>query len=640
MTMSITMIQTRMGESGSLLTAGSTCSVSDAFGLAMIGAGYASDTNNVRRQPVNDAGTVTSYTAAQLTALAAAGRLTPYATYVGSRYVRKLALSGSELEDLRYSQAVQAPYKMVIFGDSRAQWANSSTLIGQAKQNVSTERGAFIAGYLGDTMLVGAFGISGDKLITSSSTTGWNGSARSNSKTLVNAMSLRPDVVVVQYGINDGSGATSAQLIDNQKALVSKLLTAGMKVCLQSIMTFDPTASGNTYFGDAPGAAAELVKIQETTAAMSAWMAGMPNAVFVDINPSIALANGYLDPNNIVDTSGVHPNTRCGQQIGYVTAAAIRQLLPARTPSAYSLGPLENPNFIDWGTGLGANTFSQANVVGTMSVSAGTWGIDATTGLPYVECTMTPSALSGGVASALFGVTATGVAGTTATDHFFALNVGDVLQASARVVVDDGADNRATGLQAVVFRCRQYDNAHTLKVSTDVGTAAGTLLSTGTLPLKVDALLHTSPFSSTQSSATSSVAAPASNRGLYAAVVVETTTLAPIRVRMVAPSIRVVSKPQPVTVTAGASPYFWFNGPQPFTADDWVNTGSNVMLTIAPGSGGTISVIELTRGPTVSGVASLLVDTKLTSGVFTLAPGDGVRITWATTAPVLTYTPI
>lgn len=47
MTMSITMIQTRMGESGSLLTAGNTYTVSDAFGAAMVGAGYATDTNRV-----------------------------------------------------------------------------------------------------------------------------------------------------------------------------------------------------------------------------------------------------------------------------------------------------------------------------------------------------------------------------------------------------------------------------------------------------------------------------------------------------------------------------------------------------------------------------------------------------------------
>ena len=44
MTMQITMTQTRMGESGSLLVAGSTYTVSDAFGAAMVGARYATDT--------------------------------------------------------------------------------------------------------------------------------------------------------------------------------------------------------------------------------------------------------------------------------------------------------------------------------------------------------------------------------------------------------------------------------------------------------------------------------------------------------------------------------------------------------------------------------------------------------------------
>lgn len=46
MTMRITMTQTRMGESGSLLLAGTTYTVSDAFGAAMVGAKYATDTDN------------------------------------------------------------------------------------------------------------------------------------------------------------------------------------------------------------------------------------------------------------------------------------------------------------------------------------------------------------------------------------------------------------------------------------------------------------------------------------------------------------------------------------------------------------------------------------------------------------------
>ena len=46
MTMRITMLQTVMGESGSLLTATTTYTVSDAFGAAMVGAGRATDTDS------------------------------------------------------------------------------------------------------------------------------------------------------------------------------------------------------------------------------------------------------------------------------------------------------------------------------------------------------------------------------------------------------------------------------------------------------------------------------------------------------------------------------------------------------------------------------------------------------------------
>jgi hypothetical protein len=43
MTMRVTMLQTVMGESGSLLNASSTYTVSDAFGAALVGAGRATD---------------------------------------------------------------------------------------------------------------------------------------------------------------------------------------------------------------------------------------------------------------------------------------------------------------------------------------------------------------------------------------------------------------------------------------------------------------------------------------------------------------------------------------------------------------------------------------------------------------------
>lgn len=49
MTMRVTILQTVMGEAGSLLTAASTYTVSDAFGAALVGSGRATDTDSVLR---------------------------------------------------------------------------------------------------------------------------------------------------------------------------------------------------------------------------------------------------------------------------------------------------------------------------------------------------------------------------------------------------------------------------------------------------------------------------------------------------------------------------------------------------------------------------------------------------------------
>lgn len=54
MTMTVTMTQTRMGESGSLLVAGSRYSVSDAFGAFLVGAGLATDPYAVLTPPPSE----------------------------------------------------------------------------------------------------------------------------------------------------------------------------------------------------------------------------------------------------------------------------------------------------------------------------------------------------------------------------------------------------------------------------------------------------------------------------------------------------------------------------------------------------------------------------------------------------------
>jgi hypothetical protein len=107
MTMQVTMLQTRMGEAGSLLASGSSYTVSDAFGAWLVGQRLATDVAEVLDSPPNAPREVdTRYTAAQLTALAAAGGLTQWATYVasdtGTHYT---ALSASALSPI---QAVEA----------------------------------------------------------------------------------------------------------------------------------------------------------------------------------------------------------------------------------------------------------------------------------------------------------------------------------------------------------------------------------------------------------------------------------------------------------------------------------------------------------------------------------------------------
>lgn len=53
MTMRITMLQARLGESGAVLAAGSTNPVSDAFGALMVGQGYATDTDGALTPPAS-----------------------------------------------------------------------------------------------------------------------------------------------------------------------------------------------------------------------------------------------------------------------------------------------------------------------------------------------------------------------------------------------------------------------------------------------------------------------------------------------------------------------------------------------------------------------------------------------------------
>lgn len=535
--------------------------------------------------------------------------------------------------------ATVAPYRLVSFGDSRAVTVFGATLIGATGSGTGVtilRTGGWLPAILGDTEIVGNFGVGGDTLISAGSTTGWNGTARVNSKTITNCLQLRPDIVWVQYGINDiAGGATSAPLIAAFKSFVSELIAGGTRVLLESINLFDPFASSATVsLANGPTA---LRTINEVTAAMSEWCAGFPGMVrFVDTNPLIALPqSGYANPAYMTsDTLGVHLNKQGSQIIGTALAAAARDLLPARSANVYFIGPTENPNFIDWN----GPTMFTAVETGSMTVSAPTWNLDTSignpwSGLPYAEVTATSTALASGTSRVRIEVHATGISGATPT---WPISAGDVLQASAYLVIDDGSAGTPP-VQSVFLRQRLYSDTKfsdfgqlgsTSDLTTINGVFAGRAFTT----------------TITTSIASAAISGPTVGAGLPLQTFLEIPRVgATARVRIYAPQIRVVSMAQPVAVTATASPYTYYNGPSPFSTVDYVNqgySGRNLEVTVSPGAGGTISQIARVRGPSVSGSWLNPVNTGLTSGVFTLRPGDGLTVTWAVTAAALTVTQI
>lgn len=536
-------------------------------------------------------------------------------------------------ETLIPSAQIVAPYRMITFGDSRARASNLTQIgvTGSATYYNTAREAPWITALLGDTEIVGDFGISGDPIISSTTANGWNGTARSNSKTIANALQLRPDICWIQYGINDiAAGATSAAIIVEFKKLVSELMAGGVKVVVESIMLFDPTASSPTI--SAAIASTAQTTLLAVNAALQTWCAGYAGrVVYVDNVKTIQLsATGYADPQYLgSDNAGVHPNKKGAQLLATKVAAAARTLLPLRIAGAYFIGPSENPNLVDWNS----PTMLTNTETGTVTISTPTWNLDTSTGnpysgLPYAECSFTCTALSSGTSKALLEIHATNISGATPTWPIFA---GDVIQSSAYLVIDDGAEGNPK-TQTAFARQRLFANS---KFS-DFGVLGGTSDLT-TLASKFAGRVVTSTI--TTSIASASITAATLGSGLPLQIYVEIPTVgATVRVRVYAPQIRVVSRAQPVSVTAGASPYTYVNGPSPFVAADYVNQGyfgRDLQVAVAPGSGGTISQIAIARGPQVGGVFLNPVNTNLTSGVFTLKPGDGLTVTWATTAPTL-----
>lgn len=140
MTMRITMTQTRMGESGSLLTvAGSPYTVSDAFGAAMVGAGFATDTDGALTPPDSHPLRLSS----DGTAVVSGDRNLPIQTAAskyGGNYAKALLLlnqsGGPSVLPVDYSGNSTA---ITFGGNTTTPWANAGyfTSVAAVAQNTA-----------------------------------------------------------------------------------------------------------------------------------------------------------------------------------------------------------------------------------------------------------------------------------------------------------------------------------------------------------------------------------------------------------------------------------------------------------------------------------------------------------------------
>lgn len=495
--------------------------------------------------------------------------------------------------------ALQRPYRWACYGDSRANCFTVNTVLAPTGSTTAfndQRSGMWLIGALGDSEIAANFGVSGDLA------TGWNAAARSNSKTINNLVAAAlfkggpVDAVYVQYGINDYiAGASAATVSAAIQSLCVALMGAGFRVVLESTHP----ASAASY---GASAAAKLQATIDGNAILKAWAAGYPRQLaFADTFAALLDGTGYASAAYFAD--GLHFNRAGAMLSGAACAVAARTILEQRRALIYSSGSRLQPNLIDWS---GPTQYTNADV-GTVTFNTPTWSIDAATGMPYAEVTMTCTALAGGYARGRWEVHATTISGGSPR---YPIAVGDELQGSAYITADDGAGG-VPPIQCIAIRHRLFSDAKYADVGANVAAAGSNLGQ----PVAFRAMCPTF----VTATASAGISAPGNAAGYPLQALVEFSAVGQsARVRMYAPSLRVVSSPQPSQPTIGASPATYSN-----------TTGAPVMLYVA---GGTVSAITLAR----QGAA---LTTGATSGAFQLSQGDSVTITY-TVAPTLTVQPV
>jgi len=487
----------------------------------------------------------------------------------------RVAITGGTVGGINPKPTIQ-PYKFATFGDSRNNTGSTSPDVGSYQLITNIRTPGWFAAFMGDAEIARNYGVSGD------TAAGWASASRTGGKTFADLNSSGVDAVLTQFGVNDAmAGTAAATIAANLQALGAEVMKGGKFWVFESI---------NPVLPPATNAAATQVIIDAVNAAMQTWLSFFPKmGLYIDTasslkDPATGLANAAY-----YNADGIHFIQPGAYLAGKILASAVRSLLPKRIGAFVGPDNL-TPNLLNL---IAPSTFSAVET-GTASAVTFTNGQDAN-GF-YTDATWTPATLTSGECRVRLELSANF---QTATVPYYALLGNEVLQASARVICDDGAGGKPN-TYAVSMRQRFY----TAAIFRDWGIIppGSPGASAPDLSEKLDVQIVTPRVTNT---AASTVANPASASGYQMQVFVSSSVVGiPVRVRLYNPQLRRVGYANPVAVTPGASPYTYTN-----------NTAGNQYIYVA---GGTVSAI------THNGVSI-----GQTSGAFLLSPGDTLTVTYS-----------
>ena len=360
MTMRITMLTTVMGEAGSLLTAGTTHAVSDAFGAAMVGARKATDTDAALRS--TGVGPVM------------------FSDPTGSALVRP---DGRQLSLMKNEAGV------VIAGDSITEenfFSNENAF--QRRPRYWAWADVLLGGRMKLLNNAGVSGNTSAQLLArlDSSDTGLGTPGVAGARPGV--IPFNPGWCIVHIGVNDIYGATAAtfdQLTGNLTAIYSRLLAAGIRVVALTIM---PTTT--SVFNWSAARLAIHLRVNDW---IRSYCVSTPGMYLVD---AFARMVDPLDVTNVVGRAdsfrdnAQHPNNVGG----YLVGKEIARVLDPLVPKGFSWLPRSNKEDSTYSAEYAANlpvniqqnplltgTTAATGGVATGSVPASSLGLSNGTGI-------------------------------------------------------------------------------------------------------------------------------------------------------------------------------------------------------------------------------------------------------------------